>query len=235
MSRDYYDVLGVKRDANPDDIKRAYRDLALRYHPDRNKDRSAEEKFKEINEAYAVLSDPQKRQQYDMLGSTQFNQWYSPDDILRNFDFESVFKNMGINIGGMGGFEDIFGLGGVAGRGRPAQRAQYDENLTLNFPLSDMEKGFDREIEVQHYKICGNCNGNGAEPGSKRTTCPECNGRGAVRRGGSSGMASFFFVESTCGRCGGRGMIFEKRCSMCKGRGQMLVREKFRIRIDKKQ
>lgn len=234
MDKDYYKILGVPRDASSEQLKKAYRDLALRYHPDRNKDKDAEENFKSINEAYAVLSDPQKRQQYDMLGSTQFNQWYSPDDILRNFDFESVFKNMGINIGGMGDFEDIFGFGGAAGAGRAGQRAQYGENLTLNFPVSDMEKGIDTEIEVQHYKICSNCKGNGAEPGSKIITCSECDGRGRVRRGGSSGISAFFFVESTCGRCGGRGVIFEKSCKMCRGQGQLRVKERFRIKIEKK-
>lgn len=234
MARDFYDILGVKRDASPEEIKRAYRNLALQYHPDRNKDKDAENKFKEINEAYAVLSDPQKRQQYDMLGSTQFNQWYSPDDILRNFDFESILREMGINMGGMGGFESPFGFAGAGPQDMGRQQARYEENLTLNLPLSDMEKGLDREIEVQHYKVCDNCKGKGAEPGSKTSMCPECNGTGTVRRGGTSGMAAFFFMQGTCGKCGGRGILIEKRCKVCKGRGQLLVREKFRIRIDKK-
>jgi molecular chaperone DnaJ len=234
MTKDYYDILGIKKNASSEEIKQAYRELALHYHPDRNKDPAAVEKFKMINEAYAVLSDPQKRQQYDMLGSTQFNQWYSPEDIMRNVDFESILKQMGIDIGGMGNFEDLFGFGGSMGSGMGGQREQYAENLNLNFPLSDMEKGIDRDIEVQHYAMCSNCRGSGAEPGSKISKCPECNGKGTVRRGGSSGISSFFFMQSVCGKCGGRGSIFDRNCRTCRGRGQVLVKERFRIRIDKK-
>ena len=231
MAKDYYDILGVKKNASEDEIKSAYRNLALKFHPDRNKDKSAEEKFKEINEAYAVLIDPQKRQQYDMLGSAQFNQWYTQEDIFRNVDFENLFRDMGVNFGGMGGFEDIFG---AAAQGRARQGMHYDENLNLNLSLSEMERGLDRDIEVQHYKVCGNCNGSGAEPGSKISTCPECRGSGTIRRGGSSGMASFLFIQGVCGRCGGRGTIFDRSCRACKGRGQLLVKERFRIRIEKK-
>ncbi|MDE1874036.1 MAG: DnaJ domain-containing protein [Candidatus Micrarchaeota archaeon] len=231
MARDFYDILGVPKNANPDEIKRAYRVLALKLHPDRNKDPKASEQFKEVNEAYAVLSDPQKRQQYDMLGSTQFNQWYSPDDILRNFDFSKIFEDLGINMGGMGGFGDPFGF---AGGGQGRARQQYDEQLNLNLSLSDMEKGLDREIEIQRYKSCDNCRGSGAEPGSKISTCPECNGTGMVRRGGSQGLGAFFFVQGVCGRCGGRGKTFDKSCKACKGRGQVLTRERFRVRVEKK-
>ncbi len=234
MAKDYYEILGVKKDASADDIKHAYRELALRYHPDRNKDPAAVEKFKTINEAYAVLSDPQKRQQYDMLGSTQFNQWYNADDILRNFDFESILKQMGMDLGGMGGFEDAFGFGGSMGQGMRSQRAQNAENLSLNFSLSDMEKGLDRDIEVHRYVACSNCRGSGAEPGSKVSTCPECRGKGTVQRGGSSGLSSFFFMQSVCGSCGGRGTVFDKSCRICRGRGQTLAKERFRIRIEKK-
>ena len=228
MAKDYYDILGVPRNASVDDIKRAYRNLALQFHPDRNKSKDAEEKFKSINEAYAVLSDPQKRQQYDLLGSTQFNQWYNPEDIMRGVDFESLFKQMGINFGSMGDVGDMFG----GGYGR--QRQQYDEQLNINVPISDMEKGIDREIEIQRYKACDNCRGSGAESGSKVTTCPECNGTGMVRRGGSQGLGAFFFMQGTCSRCGGRGKIFDKSCKVCKGRGQTIVRERFRFRIEKK-
>ncbi len=232
MARDYYDTLGVSKNATPDEIKRAYRELALKLHPDRNKSPDATERFKAINEAYAVLGDPQKRQQYDMMGSAQFNQWNSQEDIFRGFDFESIFKDMGFNMAGMGNFEDMFG-GGMGPR--PGQRQQhFEENLNLNLNLSEMQKGFDREIEVQHYVNCPNCRGNGAEPGSKTSTCPECKGTGTVRRGGSQGMGAFFFFQSSCGRCGGRGFVIDKPCKICKGRGETLVREKFRIRIEKK-
>ncbi len=229
MAKDYYDVLGVRKDANPEDIKRAYRNLALQFHPDRNKSKDAEERFKSINEAYAVLSDPQKRQQYDMLGSAQFNQWYNPEDIMRGVDFESLFKQMGINFGSMGNFEEIFGAD-IGSR----QRQQYEEQLNLNVPISDMEKGLDREIEIQRYKTCDHCNGNGAEPGSKIATCPECNGTGTVRRGGSQGLGAFFFMQGVCGRCGGRGKTFDKSCKVCRGRGQIIVKERFRLRIEKR-
>jgi molecular chaperone DnaJ len=231
VPKDYYEILGVPRTASADDIKRAYRSLALQFHPDRNKSKDAEERFKQINEAYAVLSDPQKRQQYDMLGEAQFNQWYNPEDIMRNVDFESIFRDMGINFGS-GGFGDLFGFGGASRAG--AQREQQADSLNLNLSLSDMEKGMDKEIEVQHYSSCSNCKGSGADPGSKITTCPECNGTGVVRRGGTQGLGAFFFMQGACDRCGGRGKTFDKSCRACRGRGQVLVKERFRIRIEKK-
>ncbi len=230
MAKDYYDILHIKHDASPEEIKRAYRELALQLHPDRNKSKDATQRFAEVNEAYAVLSDPQKRQQYDMLGPGQFNQQFTPEDIFRGFDFESILKNFGMGgAGGFGNFEEAFGFGnpGAAGQG------QVQEQLNLSFPLSDMEKGIDRDLEVQHFKRCANCNGSGGEPGSKDTKCPECRGTGTVRLS-NSGMGAFFVVQTTCGRCGGRGVIHEKSCRICKGRGQLLAKERFRIRIDKK-
>ena len=135
---------------------------------------------------------------------------------------------MGINFAEMGGFEDMFG----GGYGR--QRQQYDEQLNLSVPVSDMERGVDKEIEIQRYRNCDRCRGSGAEPGSKVSTCPECNGTGMVRKGGAQGIGAFFFMQGTCGRCGGRGKIFDKSCRACRGRGQILTREKFRVRIEKK-
>ena len=229
MAKDYYDLLGVKKNATPDEIKRAYRDLALKLHPDVNKSKEAEERFKEINAAYAVLSDPQKRQQYDVLGSAQFNQRFTADDILRDFDIESILRNFGME--GMGGFQGFENFGfGMPGAGR---QTYANEQLNLSLSLTEMEKGMDREFEVQHYKLCSNCNGSGGEPGTKSIKCPECNGKGTIRMGGT-GMSSIFSIQTTCGKCGGRGTIHEKNCRICKGRGQLLVKEKFRIKIEKK-
>jgi molecular chaperone DnaJ len=219
MANDYYDILGVKRNANNDEIKRAYRDLALKYHPDRNKDKSSEERFKEINAAYAVLSDPEKRKQYDTFGPEGFGQRFTQDDIFRNFDINEIFRQMG-----MGGFDFGFGedpFGGMGG----GEAAATGVNLQISF--DDIERGMDREFEIAHRKQCNNCGGSGAEPGSKQSRCPTCNGTGRM-----SPFALFMF-DTICNKCRGRGKIYDKECRVCRGRGSLLVKERFRVKIDK--
>jgi DnaJ-class molecular chaperone len=158
--RDYYEVLGVQKGASKDEIKDAYRKLAMQFHPDRNKDAGAEEKFKEISEAYAVLSDDQKRQQYDQLGHAGFDQRYTSEDIFRGTDFDSVFRDMG--FGDL--FRTLFGGGGFGGfeRTNRGQDIAYDLQITLG----EAAKGTEKEIEIPRTEKCDVCGGSGAQPGT---------------------------------------------------------------------
>lgn len=198
MNKDFYNVLGVKKNASADEIKRAYRELALRFHPDRNKSADAESHFKEINEAYAVLSDPQKRQQYDMMGSVQFNQTFTADDIFRGFDFSQIFRDLGINID--------FGFPGF-GSGMGADPNQLFDNL---FGRGGMRMRFAQQ--------CMACNGSGAEKGSRYTTCEKCNGKGMMTTLINSPGVHIQF-SGTCDMCRGLGKIPEKKCKACGGKG----------------
>lgn len=221
---DYYEVLGVGRGATQDDIKRAYRDLALRYHPDKNGSKEAENLFKRVNEAYAVLGDPEKRRQYDVLGSERFGQQFSMDDIFRGFNADEIFRDLMQNaFGAFGGgpFQDAFSQGGAQG-------------INISFPLNEMERGIDREFEVNFQRPCDNCRGTGGEPGSKQVKCPKCNGSGSIRMSQSTPFGMMQAI-STCSRCGGRGKTYEKVCRVCSGSGQVIVKEKFRVRVDRKE
>ena len=219
MSDDFYNILGVSKTASQDEIKKAYRELALKYHPDRNSGKDAEEKFKKINEAYAVLGNEDKRKQYDAYGPERFNQQYSEEDIFRGFNINDIFKDMGFNID--------FGNG----------RFSYGENARGNdiiyrMRLSFMEsaKGVDKAIEVKHIGKCTNCSGSGGEPGSKVVKCNICRGSGSVRR-----VVNTFFgamqTVTTCNECGGAGSFFEKKCKECRGKGGVYKTEKVDVKI----
>jgi len=223
--KDYYELLGVPKTATQSEIKDAYRKLVLRYHPDKNKDPGAEHKMREFNEAYAVLSDPQKRKQYDTFGPDQFNQRFSEEDIFRGFNAEEMFKDLfgagGFGFGNMGAFGEMFGQ---------QQQEQTGVNLYLSF--DDLERGVNKEFAVQYYRTCQNCRGSGGEPGSKQTKCPACNGSGRrhVQQNTPFGRLQ---VVTTCDRCGGRGKSFEKTCRECNGNGRVVVNQKFRIRAER--
>lgn len=218
--RDYYDTLGVSKTASTDEIKRAYRELAMKLHPDKNKSKDAEAKFKEINEAYAVLSNAEKRRQYDAYGPDQFNQRFSEEDIFRGFNTEDIFKD----IFGFSGF-DQFG-------GNFGNQAQEQAGVNLYLPFDDIEKGVDRVFEVQHHKTCSNCRGSGGEPGSKQVKCNVCNGSGR-RVVQQNTMFGRFQMATPCNRCGGRGKFYEKICRDCNGNGKIVVKDKFRIKAEK--
>jgi len=223
---DYYSVLGVQKTATQDEIKKAYRNLALKYHPDRNKSKDAEEQFKKINEAYAVLSDEQKRKQYDSFGPEGFNRRFTQDDIFRGSNIEDILREMGINLNfGFGTGGDPFG-----GQFGNAYQEQEPQGVTLNLSFHDIEKGMDREFEVQRHKVCSNCRGSGGEPGSKQVKCPACDGRGNRRVEQNSFFGRFEMI-TTCSNCMGRGKVFEKACSKCNGKGRTAVREKFRVTV----
>ena len=207
---DYYEVLGVQRAATAEEVKRAYRKLAVQYHPDKNPDDpQAEEKFKEIGEAYDVLMDGDKRAAYDRFGHASFSQgtafrghFHDPFDIFRE-----VFG------GGGGIFETFFGGGGVS-----AEEAQRGSDLRYDMQITLEEAAFgaEKEIEVRKLDTCGKCGGSGAEPGSRTINCPTCGGRGQV-----ISSRGFFQVSQTCPRCRGVGHIVEKPCQQCQGEGRL--------------
>ncbi|MCL1977304.1 MAG: molecular chaperone DnaJ [Candidatus Bathyarchaeota archaeon] len=222
QKRDYYEVLGVQKNASKDQIKDAYRKLAMQYHPDRNKEAEAEDKFKEISEAYAVLSDDQKRGQYDNLGHAGFDQQYSREDIFRGADFDSIFRDIG--FGDL--FRTIFG-GGFGGGYEQTNRGQ-DIGYNLEITLEEAAKGVEKEIQIPRTEKCDVCEGSGAKPGTKVTVCSRCNGVGKIQNMHKSGFGMFVQVVA-CPQCRGKGRLIETPCSNCNGSG--LVRKKRKITV----
>lgn len=230
--RDYYEILGVAKAATIDEIKKSYRQLAMKYHPDRvpaEQKKEAEEKFKEISEAYAVLSDTQKRGLYDQYGHSGIDQRYTNEDIFRGADFSSVFSGMG---GGSGSFfEDLFGdmgfdiFGGGGGRQQRSRRGR-DLEITVRITLEDAAEGVEKTIHVPRHENCPTCQGSGAKPGTKKTTCPECKGSGRIIV--SSG---FFQLAQTCPRCRGEGAIIQTPCPECGGEGRVRVTRSITVKI----
>lgn len=230
--RDYYDVLGVGRGSSKDALKAAYRKLALQYHPDRNKDPGSAEKFKEISEAYAVLSDDEKRSQYDQFGRAGVYEKYNAEDIFRGADFESVFRDLGFGgfsgiferfFGGLGGSEGFSGFGARQVRG---QDLAYDAEISFD----ESAHGVTKEIEVPRLSECNTCNGTGAQPGSSRKACRECNGRGQVQHVRGNRFAQFVQI-TTCPKCNGEGSVIERPCKTCRGTGLERTRKKLQVRI----
>jgi molecular chaperone DnaJ len=212
--RDYYSILGIERGAEPAEIKKAYRKLAIQYHPDRNPDNpEAEEKFKELAEAYDVLSDPEKRRMYDQFGTAGLKGSgfdFRPDDIFSSF--MSMFG---------GGFEDIFGS---HGRGGPTRGR--DHQTTQNITLEEAAKGIDKELRLRREEVCPKCSGSGAKQGTSPETCRTCGGRGRVAH--SQGP---FSITTTCGACGGTGRIVREKCDECRGQGRVTAEKTYKIKI----
>ena len=221
-AKDYYEVLGVQKGATKDQIKDAYRKLALQFHPDRNKAPEAEARFKEISEAYAVLSDDEKRRQYDSYGREGVYQRYSQEDIFRGVDFGEFFRGMGF-----GGFDDIFSQF-FGGGGRP--RRGDDLTYHLQLKLEDIVQESSREIEIPRSEVCQTCNGSGAKPGTVPQRCGTCGGAGQVQKVQSAGFARLVRVVA-CGKCGGRGYLIESPCKECRGRGAVERKRKIEIMI----
>lgn len=218
--RDYYEVLGLAKGASPEEIKKAYRQMARKYHPDVNKEPDAEDRFKEVNEAYEILADDQKRSMYDRFGHAGVS-----------------------NTGGFGGFQDfggfrdpfeIFeevfgGLGGFGGRSRrqrggPRRGADLRYEMTLEF--EEAVFGLEKEIEVPRQETCNTCNGSGVEPGTSPIRCPECNGTGEIRR-----QTGFFINIGTCPRCQGRGEIITSPCRECRGQGRIVKTRRLSVKV----
>ena len=233
--RDYYEVLGVAKGASADEIKSAYRKLAMKYHPDRNPgDKAAEEKFKEAAEAYDVLHDPEKRQRYDQFGHQAFDGGaggfgaggMNMDDIFSMFG--DIFGGRG-GGGGFGGFEGFFGGGG--GRSRRAAdpnapRRGDDMTFRLDIDFDEAIFGSERTLELTLPAQCPECRGSGAAAGSKRVTCRTCGGAGAV-----IGGSGFFQVRQTCPTCGGEGSVIERPCKKCRGTGHVNTPQKISLKI----
>ncbi|MBK4734865.1 molecular chaperone DnaJ [Noviherbaspirillum pedocola] len=216
--RDFYEVLGLAKDASDDDIKKAYRKLAMKYHPDRNPDsKAAEEKFKEAKEAYEMLSDPQKRDAYDRYGHA------------------GVDPNMGGAGGFSGGFADTFGDifgdifgggGGGRGRGGPQVYRGADLRYNLEITLEQAANGFDTTIRVPSWDNCETCHGSGAKPGTSPTTCPTCAGHGQVRM-----QQGFFSIQQTCPKCHGSGKVIPDPCPTCSGAGRIKRNKTLEVKI----
>ena len=206
--RDYYEVLGVTQSAGADDIKIAFRNLARKYHPDVNKEPDAEEKFKEINEAYSVLSDPEKRSSYDRYGFQGVNTNGMPD--YSTMDLSDLFDLFG--LGNFGGF------GGTSRRSRNAPRRGADLNTRLKLTFEEAVFGAEKEVEITRNEKCSACSGTGAEPGSKPVTCQTCKGSGEVRQVQQTFLGQMVQVV-TCPTCGGRGEMIERPCQTCRGTG----------------
>ncbi len=218
--RDYYEVLGVPKGAGVDEVKKAYRKLAMEYHPDRNKAPDAEEKFKEISEAYAVLSDDQKRQKYDQFGHAGM-EGYSQSDIFNNFD---IFRDMG--FGNYDNLFDMFFGRSARGPGNRGNNLGYD----LQIDLKEAAFGCEKEIVVPRLEACDTCSGSGAKPGTKVITCPQCNGSGQVRRATQSIFGQMVQVMP-CNKCGGRGKTFDTPCPSCRGSGQQRKVRKVLVKV----
>jgi molecular chaperone DnaJ len=231
--RDYYEILGVDKKASKDDIKAAYRKLAMQYHPDRNKSPDAEEKFKEISEAYGVLEDPTKRQQYDQFGHAGIDMKYTQEDIFRGAapDIEDILRDFGTR--GSGGFGrggsifDIF-FGGEGKREGP--RRGSDILYELSIDLESAASGKTVGLEVPRTETCEVCGGSGAKPGTSPRTCPTCRGSGQVSRTQSTPFGRFM-TTSTCGTCRGSGEIIDSPCTTCHGSGTVQRRRRIEVKI----
>lgn len=222
--RDYYEVLGVSRSASSDDIKKAYRKLAKKYHPDVNPgDKEAEAKFKEVNEAYSVLSDEQKRAQYDRFGHAAF------DGAGGGSGF-SGFNGFGFDI-----FDDIFDsfMGGGFGRSRQKSKGPVrgnDLRYSMEISFEEAAFGTEKEISVSKLQTCDTCSGTGAKPGTSPETCSHCNGTGQVRYSQSTLFGQFVNVR-TCDVCGGEGKIIKHACETCRGKGRVTKNSRISIKI----
>lgn len=214
--RDYYEVLGVSRSASIDEVKKAYRKLALQYHPDRNpNNKEAEDKFKEATEAYEVLSDQQKRHRYDQFGHQAMR---GGADYHTYTNFNDIFSQFGDIFGG-GIFEEMFG-GGQSRRGpRSTGEQGSDLRIRLKLTLEEIATGVEKKIKIKKWKTCGTCSGSGAKPGLSKTTCPQCNGTGELRQVSRSMFGQFVNI-STCAYCGGTGQIIREKCPTCDGEGR---------------
>ena len=217
--RDYYEILGLTRTCSDDDIKKAYRRLALQYHPDRNNAPEATERFKEATEAYQVLSDSEKRSLYDRYGHSAFDRAGGAGSV----DFSNF---VGLSIEDL--FESFFGTPGQRGARQRVQRGQ-DLRYDLHLTLEEAVFGVSKEISLTKNVTCTKCTGRGMEPGSQPTKCPRCEGSGEIRRVQQSIFGQFVNV-TLCDRCGGEGQIIADPCSQCQGRGA--VRSKATVEVD---
>ena len=226
--RDYYEVLGVDKNASEEDIKKAYRKIAIKYHPDRNPgSKEAEEKFKEAAEAYDVLHDPQKRQQYDQFGFDGPMGGFGGFNG-GGFSMDDIFSMFGDVFGGRGGFSGFSGFGG--GGRQPAQHRGSDLRLKVRLSLQEVATGVTKKFKVRKDVTCSHCHGTGAEDGSGTETCPTCHGSGVVTRTTQS-LFGMMQTQSVCPTCQGEGKIIKNKCHECHGTGIVKGDEVVEIKI----
>ena len=231
--RDYYEVLGLQKSATADDIKKAYRNLALKYHPDRvtaDKKKEAEEKFKEMSEAYEVLMDPAKKETYDQYGHAGVDNSFKGGGFDMNQDFHHYedLKDWGVDLNdllqGFGFGSDIFGGGGGGRRGGARRGSDLEYQLHISF--EDAVFGSEKTIVIPRYETCDECRGTGAKPGSKAERCQACGGRGQV-----STSNGFFNMVRTCPKCGGEGAVIKTPCPNCDGSGRVKTKRNITVKI----
>jgi len=216
--RDYYEILGVARNAGEQDVKSAYRKLALKYHPDRNPgDRAAEERFKEAAEAYAVLGDPEKRARYDRFGHAGVAGSAGPGGPGFNPDIFADFSDI---------LGDFFGFGGFGGARRAGPARGADLRFDLEISFDESYRGVETTIQIPREEACDACKGSGAAPGTSRETCPQCRGTGQLRY-----QQGFLVVARTCGQCGGAGQIVRQPCTACRGTGRVARERRVTVKI----
>ena len=217
--KDYYETLGIERGASEEEIKKAFKKAALKYHPDRNPDnKEAEEKFKEMNEAYQVLSDSEKRSRYDQFGTA---------------DFSGAGFDGGFDFSGFGGFGDIFGDifgGGFSSRNQNGPRKGADLEYNLNLTFEEAVFGVEKEISITRNEKCEDCGGSGAKAGTSPKTCDKCGGNGQIRVQRNTAFGSFASM-STCDKCGGKGKIITEPCKTCHGSGKERKNRKIKINV----
>lgn len=235
MKRDYYEILGIGRNATQEEIKKVYRHLALKYHPDRvpaDQKKEAEERFKEISEAYEVLSDPEKRAAYDRYGPAglegvfksggftwqDFTHFDDLKDIFGGFDLSDLFRGFGFDTDV---FEEVW-----TGGGRRGPRRGADLRYSLEIEFKEAAFGTEKPITIWRYELCGECDGSGAKKGSKRESCSACGGRGQVYT-----QAGFFSISRTCERCGGEGSVIKAPCGACGGRGRVKTKRSIKVKV----
>ena len=226
--RDYYEILGVAKDASDAELKKAYRKVAIKYHPDKNPDnKEAEDKFKEAAEAYEVLSNAEKRQRYDRFGHQGVNGGFGGGGAGMNMD--DIFSNFSDIFGG-GGFGDFFGGGGGGRRGGQRMRRGSNLRIKLKLNLQEITNGVEKKIKVKRYVTCDSCGGNGAKNGTELNTCHTCNGTGQVRKVVNT-MLGQMVSTSTCPTCEGEGKVISHKCSNCGGEGRVYKEEVIDIKI----
>lgn len=223
--RDYYEVLGVDKTADEKEIKKAYRKLAMKYHPDVSEEEGSEEKFKEISEAYAVLSDDEKRQKYDQFGHAGM-EGFTAEDFYQNVNFDDIFQGFDI-----GNIFDLFGFGGGSrSRGRSGPQRGSDIYTDVQITLEEAFNGCEKEIKVTRSELCPTCNGSKSKPGHDPKTCPTCNGTGQIKEVSNTFLGQMVNVRP-CRECGGTGKLITDPCDKCHGKGNVRKTKTIKLEI----
>jgi molecular chaperone DnaJ len=228
--RDYYEILGVSKTASEDEIKKAYRKMAMQYHPDRNPDnKEAEDKFKEAAEAYEVLSDKDKRSKYDRFGHSGLR---GGQDFHDFSNFQDIFSHFSDIFSGSSIFDDFFGGSSSRSRGRKRGTGTpgSDLRVTLKLTLEEIASGVTKKIKLKKYIRCGSCSGSGSDGGSSKKSCPVCNGSGEIRQVSRSVFGQFVNIQP-CNNCNGEGSVIDKPCKKCMGDGRIQEEETVKIEV----